>query len=124
MEKLRWVVTVFAQDCEVQKSLFPDFANVADELAVEWELALDALNHDIELTEEQGMAFKKLDDYIISISDLDNIQYWDNDALCLSAEWGNIRQLAKLILNSMEWGSESIHKSDAIYINAGRIKNT
>lgn len=122
MEKLRWVVTVFAQDCEVQKSLFPDFANVADELAVEWELALDELNLDIELTEEQGLAFKNLDDYIISISGLDNVQYWNNDTLCLCPEWNTMRQLARLILNLMGWGSGSLHKHDAIYINAECIK--
>lgn len=45
MNKFEWVTQVIAQPYEVQKSLFPDFANIADELAVEWEMVLEELDY-------------------------------------------------------------------------------
>ena len=117
MSKIKWVTQVFAQNSEVQKSLFPEFVNVADELAVEWEIALDELKENSEFTEEQRLAIKMLDDYMLSISGPANIQYWNNDALCHSTEWRNMRKLAKNILNIMGWDFITPQKSDAIYIN-------
>lgn len=119
MNKIKWITQAFAQNSEVQKSLFPDFVNVADELAVEWEVALDEVNENVELTEEQRSAIKLLDAYMLSISGPTNIQYWNNDALCHSTEWNNMREMAKNILNIMGWDFVAPPKSDAIYINNG-----
>ncbi|ACX86276.1 hypothetical protein F6Q07_22855 [Pectobacterium parmentieri] len=119
MNKIKWITQVFAQDSEVQKSLFPNFVNVADELAVEWEIALDEVNENAELTEEQRLVIKVLDDYMLSISGPANIQYWNNDALCHSSEWCNMRKMAKNILDIMKWDCIVPPKSDAIYINKG-----
>lgn len=85
--------------------MFPEFANVADELAVEWQIALDELNDlsMISITDEQWSAIKKLDTYMLSISGSVNIQYWNNDALCQSAEWQKMREMAIDILSIMQW---------------------
>jgi len=40
LDKLRWPVLALAQPAAVQVRLFPDFAEPADELASEWDLAL------------------------------------------------------------------------------------
>ena len=120
MNKIKWVTQAIAQPCEIQKSLFPDFANIADELAVEWEMALDELNEPLlssSLTSEQKLALKKLDDYMLSISGAANIQYWNNDALCESVEWQKIRKMAIDILLIMNWENVVPAKADAIYIN-------
>ncbi|WP_334321623.1 hypothetical protein, partial [Gilliamella apicola] len=93
MNKIKWIAQVIAQPYEIQKSLFPDFANVADELAVEWEGALDELNI-TSITDEQRSVIKKLDDYMLSISGPVNIQYWNNTALCKSVEWQRMREMA------------------------------
>lgn len=119
MNKIKWITQAFAQNSEVQKSLFPDFVNVADELAVEWEIALDEVNENTDLTEEQRLVVKVLDDYMLSISGPANIQYWNNDALCHSTEWNNMRILARNILTVMGWDFVPPPKSDAIYINNG-----
>lgn len=76
MNKIKWVTQAIAQPCEIQKSLFPDFANIADELAVEWEMALEELNDPLvesSLKSQQKLAVKKLDDYMLSISGAANI---------------------------------------------------
>jgi len=119
MNNIKWITQAFAQDSDVQKSLFPDFVNVADELAIEWEIALDDVNENAELTEEQRLVIRVLDDYMLSISGPVNIQYWNNYALCHSTEWRNMREMARNILNIMGWEFIAPPKSNAIYINNG-----
>lgn len=122
MNKIKWVTQAIAQPCEIQKSLFPDFANIADELAVEWEMALNELN-DSQVaslfSSEQKLAVKNLDDYMLSISGAANIQYWNNDALCRSVEWQKMRKMAIDILLIMNWENVVPAKADALYINHG-----
>lgn len=120
MNKIKWITQAIAQPCEVQKSLFPDFVNVADNLAVEWEMALDELNDPLvasSFTSEQKLAIKQLDDYMLSISGAPNIQYWNNDALCQCAEWKNMREMAMAILLIMGWEITVPAKPVALYIN-------
>ena len=122
MNKIKWVTQAIAQPCEIQKSLFPDFANIADELAVEWEMALNELN-DSQVaslfSSEQKLAVKNLDNYMLSISGAANIQYWNNDALCRSVEWQKMRKMAINILRIMNWENVVPAKADALYINHG-----
>ncbi|MCG7368708.1 hypothetical protein MHZ90_21700 [Pantoea sp. ACRSH] len=118
MERIEWITRAFAQSSTVQESLFPDFVNVADELAVEWELALEDINEDL-LSNEQRLSIKALDDYMLSISGPDNIQFWNNDALYNSSEWNYMRVLAGNILTAMGWDDKPPSKSSAIYINNG-----
>ena len=119
MNKLKWITQVIALPYETQKSLFPDFVNVADEIAIEWEMALDELNDSNVasfITFQQRALINKLDDYILSISGSNNIQYWNNDALCKSPEWQKMREMAMDILSIMKWEKIIPPKSDAIYI--------
>ena len=120
MNKIIWIAQVIAQPYEIQKSLFPDFANVADELAVEWEGALDELNI-TSITDEQRSVIKKLDDYMLSISGPANIQYWNNTALCKSVEWQRMREMAIDILSIMHWEKTVPAKPKAIYINQDNV---
>ncbi|WP_334323153.1 hypothetical protein [Gilliamella apicola] len=120
MNKIKWITQVIAQPYEIQKSLFPDFANVADELAVEWEGALDELNI-TSITDEQRSVIKKLDDYMLSISGPANIQYWNNTALCKSVEWQRMREMAIDILSIMHWEKTVPAKPKAIYINQDNV---
>lgn len=123
MNKIKWITQVIAQPYEIQKSLFPDFANVADELAVEWERALDELDelNITSITDEQRSVIKKLDDYMLSISGPANIQYWNNTALCKSVEWQRMREMAIDILSIMHWEKTVPAKPKAIYINQDNV---
>ena len=81
MTKFKWVTQAFSQPFEIQKNLFPQFVNAAEQLAVEWEVALDEMD-DSRLANIQRQMIKELDDYILSISGADNLKYWNDDALC------------------------------------------
>ncbi|GAB1440065.1 hypothetical protein MASR2M36_28470 [Providencia sp.] len=86
MEKLEWITRASMQSSDTQMSLFPDFVNVADQLAVEWEIALDAISCE-SLSPEQHSAIEEFDDYMLSISGPDNVHFWNNEALSSSIEW-------------------------------------
>lgn len=115
MNKIKWITQSFAQPYDVQKRLFPDFVNVADQLAVEWEIALDEIDNS-QLSDCQKQAFKALDDYMLSISGPTNLKYWNDDALCHSDEWNKMRKLAKAILDVMGWDNTVPPESGAIYV--------
>ncbi len=65
MEKLEWITRTFMQSSDTQMSLFPDFVNVADQLAVEWEIALDDINYEL-LSIEQNSVIKEVQ-YLLKI---------------------------------------------------------
>lgn len=125
MDKIKWITQAIAQPSHIQKSLFPDFVNVADQLAVEWEVAFNESEQmKAELTEQQISMIKRLDDYMDSISGADNIRYWSNDTLSQSSEWDNMRRMAEAVLTVMGWDNAVPPKDgdvyvigDAIYIN-------
>lgn len=115
MTKFKWVTQAFSQPFKIQKNLFPHFVNAADQLAVEWEVALDEMD-DSRLANIQRQMIKELDDYILSISGVDNLKYWNDDALCHSQEWEKMRVQAKAILNVMGWDHSIPPESGVIYI--------
>jgi len=116
MNKIKRITQCFAQPYEVQKKLFPDFVNVAEQLAVEWEIALDEIN-DSQMTNDQKQAVQTLDNYMLSISGPANLQYWNDDALCYSDEWNKMRELAEIILDAMGWDDVVQPESNAVYIS-------
>jgi hypothetical protein len=107
-EQLKWITQAIAQPYEIQKRLFPDFVCVADELALEWESALDSLHSSFDnntLTCDQKAAIENLDNYIVSISGFE--QHWCDEALCHGLEWRKIRDMAYHILVKMGWEREA-----------------
>ncbi|AXH62568.1 hypothetical protein ABN306_20915 [Providencia huaxiensis] len=116
MEQLEWITRAFMQPSDTQMRLFPDFVNVADQLAVEWEIALDDINYEL-LSIEQSSAIKELDDYMLSISGSNNIHFWNNEALSSYIEWENMRALARNVVVSMGWSESPPPEDNAIYIN-------
>jgi hypothetical protein len=108
MERLKFAVQAITQPFEIQKQLFPEFVCVADELALEWEMAMDDLRFQSGnvLTENQKSAIENLDKYMESISGSAHIQYWCDEALHYSLEWKTMRKLAYKILVEMGWKQE------------------
>ncbi|MBQ0215642.1 hypothetical protein KAH51_19675 [Proteus vulgaris] len=116
MKQLEWITRAFMQPSNIQISLFPDFVNVADQLAVEWEIALDDINYEL-LSVEQCSTIKEFDDYMLSISGPNNVRFWSNEALASSMEWEKMRVLARKVVVSMGWATTPPPNDNAIYIN-------
>ncbi len=121
LEKLKWSVLALAQEAEVQRSLFPEFVVVADELALEWEEALRLTKGlQADMTPAQKNSLEKLDQLIEAISGEENLKFWIDDALSEFAEWIEIRRAAAEVARAFDWPLEPPPPSSALYIGGGR----
>ena len=117
LERLKWSVLALAQPADIQESLFPDFVLVADELALNWEQALDVLNsEDASFTPHQKESIETLDGLILAISGSEHLEFWIDDALRTFPEWEQIRFAAAAVARSFGWPIEPPPPSPDIYI--------
>lgn len=117
LEKLEWATRAIAQEPETQRTLFPSFVEVADELALAWEEALIELGAKIDLLgEAQQVAVRALDTYMSSVSGPANYHVWTIEGLESASEWVVMRNLARNVLREIGWAGGPPPLSDAQYI--------
>jgi hypothetical protein len=93
-----------ASDPEEQISLFPDFVDIPDEIALEYNHRLTWLNQNYSeklINEEEINKLKQIDDLFTRMSLDKSINYWDLKALRNASEWELARNMAKEVLNSL-----------------------
>lgn len=111
-----WFAQAIAQPANIQVQLFPEYAEVADELALGWEQALEELpSAHTTLTESQLEAIAKLDSYMASVSGPENAHVWEMEALFDAPEWCILRQLAVDLLEKMHWVLERPSQNIDLY---------
>lgn len=119
LSKLKWIIQALAISAAEQVRLFPDFVNVADELALIWEEVLDSLDVlEAMVSTEALLAIRKLDEKILSISGESNLQIWTEKALYESTHWEEIRGLATVVAKKMSWPISSPGPAEGIYIGS------
>lgn len=75
---LRRSVQALAQPANVRETLFPRFVAVGDELALQFDDALRGFDaHHDSVSEEQRVALKVLDQYLLSLSGLKHAEFWE-----------------------------------------------
>ncbi|NIJ63426.1 hypothetical protein FHR20_000357 [Sphingomonas leidyi] len=118
-EQLERAVLALAQSADVQLSLFPDFVCKADELALDFEEALDMFfGHEVELAEHERIELNALDCLILSKSGEANVAFWTDDALRHHPTWDEIRVAAKSTATAFGWVLRCPLPSGAIYIRS------
>jgi len=118
MQQFEWSVRALAQAPAVQRDLFPDFVEVADELALDFEERYRRLPTDIvHFTPDQAQRVNALDSALAAMSGPAHEELWTMEALDEAPEWDHIRQLARELIQAMGW-SNSPPPSDrgAIYV--------
>lgn len=122
MSRLEWIVRALSQPHDVQERLFPNFVEVADELALNWEEALSPYLNVCggfgTFTAEQKAALLNVDNYLMLMSGKDNAHLWTMEALENSAEWNIVRDLAMQILVLMKWPMTLPPDSSDIYVGS------
>ncbi|QXH40982.1 hypothetical protein [Pseudomonas sessilinigenes] len=117
LSKLKWIIQALAVPAAEQVRLFPGFVNVADELALIWEEVLDGREFwESMVSADIVLAVRKLDDKILSISGESNSQIWAEKALYESNHWEEIRGLAVVVAEKMNWPINSPGAAEGIYI--------
>jgi hypothetical protein len=118
LEELRRTLQAIAQPEDIQKSLFPDFAFVADELVLEFSEALriTLLTDQEHLSSNQLQALERLDQKIIEFSGDQYLEVWlEKDSLAHPV-WDSFRSLALEALSQFGWPNEIPSPGNSIYI--------
>lgn len=105
-EQLKWILQALAQPANVQITLYPDFAETADELALEFEEVITTIRESgawDTLTPQQTKPLAELDHTLDQMSGEENEHFWTNEALRSDAAWEEIRELALTTLLVMDW---------------------
>lgn len=127
LSELRRAVQGLAQPASTQQALFPDFACVGDELAIELENALLWLRGaGVTLTPDQERALDALDRCLDDLSGPANEAFWvEPSALALDPRWETIRTLARDVLSNFEWSNETPPLNGAVYVTSDKaVTNT
>src|ERR1700754_1824521 len=90
MQRFEWCVRALAQDAETQRALYPDFACVADELALEFDEYLRAIEDDLGALPASEL-IRALDDKLTAMSGPAHADLWTEEALSAAVEWADVR---------------------------------
>jgi len=107
VQKLMWATQALAQPAAVQVHLFPDFAEPADELALEF----DEFYQPVIVSDQaklllpaQRAALEELDGMLAEMSGPDGP--WTCEALEGAEQWVRVRAPASRVLTAMQWPNE------------------
>src|SRR5215210_7731568 len=106
LEHLKWSVQALALPSREQRTLFPPFVCIADELALDFEQWLQTAAGQHEFSAEQRTALTSLDDVLSAMSGADQAELWIDEALDSSGEWENVRERARGTLTVFGWPLE------------------
>ncbi|MEO1138587.1 MAG: hypothetical protein AAFW87_03935 [Pseudomonadota bacterium] len=115
-DELVWCLQALAQDADIQRSLYPEFVVVADELALDFDDALQLHGPDVLKTHPDLAQLLAL---IESKSGQEG--YWFGRALEESEFWADIRKSARAILHARDLPSTiPDHRPHTVYYVEGK----
>jgi hypothetical protein len=117
--RLQWSIQAIAQDAHVQRSLFPHFVCVADELALDFAEHHGAFEDSASaasLTPAQRESIRALDRALDAMSGPEHADLWTDEALDRAPEWTALRTLARTVLARMHWPTTAPPTDRAIYV--------
>lgn len=119
-QHFEWSVRALAQAPEVQRGLFPDFVEVADQLALDFDEALRAVRStSVPWTPGQTSLVETLDRALEAMSGPQHTALWTMHALEHSAEWAELRGLAQKALRLFGWPQTSPPTNRGIFVGQG-----
>ena len=121
--RFEWPIRALAQDADVQRSLFPAFACVADELALDFEECLRtvvASGRTATFSESEARRVRELDAKLADISGLEHQDLWTDDALRGSRRRDEVRAAARQALIAFGWSSLPPPLGRNIYVGPER----
>ena len=117
MLQFEWSVRALAQSAVVQRGLFPDFVEVADELALDFdERHRRVRSGSAQFTADQAASIDALDRALDAMSGPAHQELWTMEALDQAPEWDHIRELARELIRVMGWSEDPPPSDRAIYV--------
>jgi hypothetical protein len=116
-DRLQWSVRALAQPMTIQRTLFPEFVCLADELALDFEESLGGVrNEPATLPPDVMEAILRLDEQLERMSGPQNADLWTDDALRRSPEWGTVRSLAAQAVRLANWAASPPGPNPQLFI--------
>lgn len=117
-QQLMWAVQALAQPAEVQPTLFPPFAVVADELALEFDHWRRVAERRVGALWSQGQrsALAALDRVLSEMSGPGKPELWLEAGCLRHPRWSEVRQLAQAVLSAFGWPPGLPPESRAVYV--------
>jgi predicted RNA-binding protein with EMAP domain len=115
LQQLKHSTQALALPSAMQFELFPNFVEIIDELALDFNHWFQCvLQSDNLLNDEQLQALQKLDQVLENLTK--NKQAWSKKALKNGEEWNEVRQFAQDVLESFHWQVQMPPKDRSRYI--------
>jgi hypothetical protein len=121
--ELRRCLQALAQPAAEQVSLFPEFAVIGDELALQFDDALHAYHASASTPDPiQLESLRLLDDYLTELSGPEEDRFWlERAALASDPRWEQIRDLARAVLAAFAWPDKPPPRDGATYVGSRKV---
>ena len=122
IQRLITSLQALAAPADIQLTRFPDFVVKADELASDFDDALMLMRDcpQLELTGEQTDALDAVESALDAMSGPLCRHLWSDSALCESAHWARVRELAAAALAALGASVTIPAASHAVYVRGSR----
>lgn len=116
--RLMHALQALAIPAEAQLRLLPDFACIADELALDLNNWCSTVlsNDGADLSDQQKQLLQELDGQLTHMSGDTNSQLWTNEAVCNSGEWEQVRVHAQATLAAFGWPLQTPPSYDSEFV--------
>jgi hypothetical protein len=116
LDQLKWALQALALPYEAQRNLFPSFACIADELALDFDHWRATAMHQHHFTPDQIAALASLDALLTEMTAEKDSGLWTDDALAHSPRWETVREHALNALGAFHWTLETPPSSRAVFV--------
>jgi hypothetical protein len=116
LDQLRWALQALALPYAAQRNLFPSFACIADELALDFDHWRETAMHQHDFTAEQSAALTSLDAMLTEMTAEKNPEPWTDDALARLPRWETVRKRALSALEAFHWTLEVPPPGRAVFV--------
>lgn len=123
MTVFRNQVLALASPADVQIGLVPQGVCIGDELVCDFDCHKVEFIATQKLTAQQLNAIQALDSFLLELSGPHNEVFWcDPEPLTDDPRWEQIRELARTVLQSMNWDYAPPEKDGATYVFEDRVE--
>ena len=115
-DELKWALQALALPAGAQLNLFPDFASVTDELALDFDHWRATALGQHQLDPAQVAALASIDALLAEMTGAENVALWTDAALAQHPSWRQLREKARGALHAFGWDLATPPMDRAVFV--------
>lgn len=116
LNQLRWSLQALALPYDAQRTLFPSFACVADELALDFDHWCETAKNQHIFTADRLSALASVAALVSAMSSEKDPALWTDAALAQLPQWQEVRERARDALETFRWPLATPPSDRAIFV--------